>query len=332
MKRLAVAAFVMAACHPAAKTVERPTVSAPTAIVQTTTIATTRAIAGTVRSDTVSTLSANVVGTIAGVDVAEGDRVRAGQIVVRIDPREGFAQTSAADSAVSAAKANANVAETTYQRFAALFDRHAVSRQELEDVIARRDAARAELARAGAMASQARTVLAYRAVRSPIDGIVTARHVDAGAQAAPGVPLVTIEDPRAQRIEATVPEDVSVKAGDAVTIEASGERFDARVTRVQPTVDAGRASLVKIAVDRPLRSGAYVRVLIRTGQRNGVVIPDAALVRRGALTSVFVVGTDGVARMRLITLGEHGEVLSGIDAGERIVVDAANVRDGVRVS
>lgn len=62
-----------------------------------------------------------------------------------------------------------------------------------------------------------------------------------------------------------------------------------------------------------------------------LTVPESAIVRRGALTSVFVVGSDGVAHMRLITLGEAGEVLSGLEEGDRVVTEPAKVTDGAKI-
>jgi multidrug efflux pump subunit AcrA (membrane-fusion protein) len=150
------------------------------------------------------------------------------------------------------------------------------------------------------------------------------------------MPLLTIEDARAHRVEAFVPEELRVKAGDTVRLlwNDAVQPVEAKVTRVQPNVDATtRSSLVQIDVpDANLRSGTYVRVSFLEGRRDAIRVPSGAIVRNGALTSVFVVGTDGVARMRLITVGEDNEVLSGLASGERVVTDATNVRDGVKVS
>lgn len=325
--------FAAACSHEEAKPVARAAVAVPTEVVQPATIASTRAVAGTVRAANTSPLAARIMGNIVRITVAEGDLVRRGQVLVEIDPREARTQSGAAASAVAAAAANARLAETTFQRFAALRERSSVSEQEFDDVKARRDSAAAELARVRSMAAQADTYVEYSRVRAPMDGVVTARYVDPGAQAAPGMPLLMVEDTRASRVEATVPEELVVNIGDPVVVDAGSERIEARVTRIQPRVDAmTRSSLVKIDLPKPMRAGSYVRVLFRTGERQALVVPSGSIVRKGQLTSVFVVGSDGIARMRLITLGRDNEVLSGLDAGERIVRNPAAVRDGVKVS
>jgi RND family efflux transporter MFP subunit len=346
----ATAALLLAACGgKPATTEERPVIQAPTAIVESATIPATRSVAGSVRSSNISPLAAKVMGNVVRVHVSEGDSVRAGQLLVEIDSREGRAQTDRAragsaeiEQAIEAARANAALAESTFNRYSALRDRQSVSPHEFDGVRTRFETARAELARllakrdeVKAMGDQANAFLDYSFVRSPINGIVTGRFIDPGAQAAPGMPLVTVEDANSFRVETSVPESLHVQQGASVTIDSGGQRTEGKVTHVQPSLDGRtRSSLVKIApaAGTPLRSGQYVRVIFQTGERSAITVPPGAILRRGQLTSVFVVDPDGVARMRLVTLGEDGEILSGLQKGERIVTDASRVTDGARVS
>lgn len=353
--RSSAALLLFAACsHPAATTPPPAAVSAPVEVVHATDVAETRAIAGSVRAATVASLAARVMGNVVAVRVREGDRVRAGQVLVEIDDRVARAQTAGAragedaaaraldgaEASVNAAKANAMLAETNYQRFAVLRTRGSVSPAELEEAEARFKVATAELERArrgrealvaqreaaSAGSAQARVSLEDTRIVAPIGGVVTARFVDPGAQAAPGMPLLAIESEGAARVETTVPEDLLVRAGDVVTIESGGQRVAGRVTQVVPVLDAAaRSALVKIDLPRDsvLRSGAFANVLFVTGRRRAITVPAAAVKSEGALTSVFVVGSDGVAQMRLVTCGEttggRVEILSGLDDGERIL-------------
>lgn len=342
--------ILVAACSRDATAPSRETVQAPVVVARRTSLPALHTVASTVRSQTSSTLAANVVGTVVRVAVAEGDRVRAGDVLVEIDAREPRAQSERARSgrdelerAIEGAAANAQLAETTYRRFEALRQRGSASQQEYDEARAKHVAAQAELARitasrqgARAAVTQAAAVLDYSSVRAPITGVVTARFVDPGAQAAPGVPLLAIEEERALRVDATVPEGIPVTAGARAFVDAGDQRVEARVVRVQPSVDStARSALVKLELARPLRAGMYVKVSFPAGERTAVVIPATALVRRGQLTSVFVISNDNVARMRLVnvgaTNGSDTEVLSGLDAGESIVATPARVRDGVIV-
>ena len=106
---------------------------------------------------------------------------------------------------------------------------------------------------------------------------------------------------------------------------------------VAPVDPQTRTALVKIDLpsQSSLQSGAFVHVAFPTGTHAGVTVPNNAIVRSGQLVSVFVVDADGTAQMRVITLGDERqhrvEVLSGLDAGERVVAAASGVRDGVQV-
>lgn len=340
-KAAAMAAALLNCAKPA-QVVKTETVDAALVQVRRAPVTAFHRVAGTVRSETASTLSANVVGTVVRVNVAEGDRVRLGDVLVEIDARDLRANADRAraggeeiERAIDAARANAQLAAVTYQRYDSLLARGSVSRQEYDEAKSRHDAAQAELARLAAKrnevraaTSQAEAVLGYASVRAPIDGVVTRRLVDPGAQAAPGVPLMTIENETATRVDANVPEDVAVRVGDHAMIDG----VEARVVRVQPSVDAAsRSALVKLEVPKPMRAGSFVNVSFPAGTSDAIAVPNEALVQRGQLTSVFVVGADDVARMRLVTIGANGEVLSGLSAGEWVVRDPAKVKDGVTV-
>src|SRR5207244_4111894 len=260
--RTVVFAVALTACGHPHESAPPVSVNAPTEIVSTSELPTTRSVAGTVRAATVSPLAAKVMGNILAVHVREGDRVRAGQLLVEIDDREARTQS----------------------------DRARAGRDAVERAI---DGASATVAAAAANAALAATNLA--------------RFVDPGAQAAPGMPLLMVEDDRQARVETSAPEDLVVREGDAVAIDAGGKRIAARVTRVVAALDpTARSAIVKI--DLPpgagLRSGTFANVLFTSGARRAVAIPAAAMQQRGALASVFVVGRDGVARLRLITAGD----------------------------
>ena len=343
-------AVLAAACSHDGATPSRETVQAPVVTARRVSLPAFHSVAGTVRSQNTSTLAANMVGTIVRVAVAEGDRVRRGDVLVEIDARESQARAELARSgqdelerAIEAADANVKLAESMDRRFSALRERGSASEREFDEARARHATARAELARltasrqgARAAVTQAAAVLGYSSVRAPIDGVVTARFVDPGAQAAPGVPLIAVEEERATRVDATVPATVSVAANGHAVVEAGDQRLDARVTHIQPSVDStARTALVKLELARPLRAGTFVKVSFPTGERLAVVIPATALVQRGQLASVFIAGQDDVARMRIVTIGATRgtdvEVLSGLEPGERVVSTPAAVRDGVIV-
>ena len=165
-----------------------------------------------------------------------------------------------------------------------------------------------------------------------MDGVVTARFIDPGAQAAPGMPLMTVEDEASRRVETTVDEELAARLqpGQSVLVGESTARI-AHIAAVDP---ATRSALVKIELpaNSPLRSGSFVHVRFDIGRRNALTVPAAAIATRGQLTMVYVVDNAGAARMRLVTLGEtfgdRIEILSGLDPDERIVTTPHTIREG----
>ena len=347
---------------------------------------------GTVRARTTSVLSSKIVGSVVAVRVHEGDRVRAGQVVIEIDNREAATQVQkaqagqreaqegveeidrsirAAEAARTAAEANRTLAAATFERYKTLLERHSVSQQEFEEVQARDRVAKAEVDRATKMLQSqearrnqvlaridqakaevggAQVYAGYARIASPINGVVTAKSADVGFMAAPGAPLITIEDDTRYRLEVAVEESrlASIRMGSEVpvTIDAlGGGELTGRVAELVPAADpASRTYIVKI--DLPdgghvngqhlLRSGLYGKARFRLGEKQATTVPQKAIVERGQLSGVFVVDTEGVARLRLIktgkTFGDRVEVLSGLSAGDRIVVDRVEaVNDGSKV-
>jgi multidrug efflux pump subunit AcrA (membrane-fusion protein) len=325
---------------------------------------------GTVRGRTTAVLTSKTVGYVRTVAVRAGDRVKSGQVLATLEAndstasvrraRAGFDQSmdarAEAENAVSAAEAALRIAKSTHDRIAALHATEAVSQQDFDEAQARLQGAtaQAEMARArlrmsGARISQAKAeigeaqaALDYSQILAPFAGQVIERRVEPGSLASPGMPLLVLEQEGRVLIETAVEESrtASIVLGDAVgvEIEALGTPVLGHIGEIVPTVDvASRAFLVK--VDLPaelvgLKPGMFARVSFRVGQKTTLVVPTSAITRSGALDRLFVVEGDRL-RLRMVTLGETQgawtEVLSGLVAGERVVISPASpVTDGVR--
>jgi len=219
-----------------------------------------------------------------------------------------------------------------------LYNKKSVSPQEFDEIKAREQAAsaRRQLARAGmaqaqAARAQAQTTLGYTRVRAPFEGVVTEKRADPGTLASPGMPLLVVEDQRRFRLEASVDEGEIrlVKVGQKVPVTLDslpGVQFSGRAAQIVPAADpASRSFIVKVELpaDARLRSGLFGRAHIARGQRQAILVPQSAVVERGQLQGVYVVGQDQVASLRYITLGqpvgEQVEALSGLQGGERVV-------------
>jgi RND family efflux transporter MFP subunit len=231
-----------------------------------------------------------------------------------------------------------------------------ISNQEFDEASARLKAAQANYDMARARRTQlqskmeqaeqvrrgAEIMRGYGRMAAPFAGIVTAKSVNVGDMASPGMPLLSIERQDGYRLEASVDESKAsgVRPGQAVRIAIEGTACDvsSRVSEVVPMVDAASRSYI-VNVDLPsctgLRSGMFGRAWFPLGARQVMALPAAAVVDSGQLQSVFV--ADGeVARTRLVTTGERVnggvEILSGLSAGEKVVVPIPpGLADGARV-
>jgi RND family efflux transporter MFP subunit len=304
---------------------------------------------GAVRAAQTTQVAAQVMGNIVALNVREGDRVQRGQVLAAIDDTQARAAAERAQAAVLAAEkdvlaaqSDATLAASTLKRYENLWQKNSVSAQEFDEVKARAQAAEArlELARAGrqqaqAALTQANTQLGYARVHAPFDGVVTEKKVDLGTVAVPGMPLLTIEDTRRYQLEVTVDESQAavVKLGGTtpVVVDAVAGQIQAKVAQIVPASDPGSHSFV-VKLDLPgspqLRSGLFGRARFPKGTREALLIPGGAVVDRGQLHNVYVVGSDGVAALRYITVAPADdnrlEVLSGLAAGERVVADAGS--------
>jgi membrane fusion protein, multidrug efflux system len=350
--------------------------SAPPAIaVQTATVSTQQwpdvyEATGTVRARTAAVLSSKVMAYVRQVAVQVGDRVQEGQLLVTLDAQdldtkvrgaeaaeaEVMSAVPEANSGVAGAKANLDLAQSTFQRMQELASKRSISSQEFDEASARLKAAQAayEMARAkrGQLDSKRASVQQeirgasimrdYTRISAPFSGVVTAKSVEPGNLAAPGAPLLTVEREGAYRLEASVDESrlPFVKAGQAVDValESLDRRFTAHVSEIVPSVDAASRTYI-VKIDLPampnLRSGMFGRAMFPLGTRKVATIPPPAMVEHGQLQSVFVI-EDGCARTRLITTGERRqsavEVLSGLSEGEKLVSPVpAGLTDGARV-
>jgi RND family efflux transporter MFP subunit len=275
----------------------------------------------------------------------EGDRVRAGEPLARIESREVSARLAQAEANVAAASAMETNARLMKERMERLLAKQAATRKNVEDATAGYDAAAANLAAAKEGVAAARMYVAYSEVTAPFAGVVVERRVEVGDTAAPGTPLFVVDDTSKMKIEAQVPESAlrGVAAGDPVEVEvdsAGGGARSGTVSEVLPAADPRSRSFTVRAVldnaDGALRPGMFARLRLGGEDRKAVVVPESAVVRRGPLTGVFTVDGQGIARLRWVSLGEardgRVEVLSGLSAGERIVTEPpAALEDGRRV-
>lgn len=297
--------------------------------VKTSQVPVTVEVTGQVAAVYQATLASRIQGTIDNLLVREGSVVRKGQTLMVLDNRDLQAELSRVTAEIDNAKAHQTRMEDLYRK-------DAVSKQELEN--ATRGLRVAEAARKAVLAQ-----LSYTIVKAPFDGVITEKKVETGELASPGQPLLKMEDPERLRLEATVAESdvrvVSVGSPVAVVIDALGaDPLKGTVSQILPAGDPQTHTFM-MKVDLPktggLKSGMFGRLRLEKGMNTTLLLPKSAFIERGELASLFVVGSDRVARLRWVKIGrtlERGvEVLSGVDAGERVIVDGSKGRDGALV-
>jgi multidrug efflux pump subunit AcrA (membrane-fusion protein) len=332
---------------------------------------------GIVRARTTATIASRMLAPVMTVHVHAGDHVRRGAPLVTLEAREMTAtqaraqaassgsddEVRAAEATVRSADAALTFAQATHDRVRTLFEKRSATAHELDQARAARDEARAQLASArsglaaataaraaaAATAEAASAALSYSTLIAPFDGIVTERAVDPGDMAVPGAPLLTMEDPRAARLDVTLDEaraafvsrsrPAKVRLGDgddATWVDA----VIAEIARVDP---ASHSFLIKLDLPAGVHppSGSFGRARFEGPARRGLLIPASAAIRRGQLTFVYVVDDEHRVRLQPISTGtqvdDRLEVLAGLAEDARIVseppvslVDGARITEGTR--
>ena len=306
----------------------------------------TASAVGTTVSHARATPGTRIMGRVAEVGFSEGDRVKRGQVLVRIENQDLLARRRQAESARQEARAVLENAEKNVQRLRNLFQEKAVSQQALDEAETGYARARAGVAATEEGILEVEANLRYSAVESPLDGVIVQKLVQPGDMAAPGTPLFAVEqqDPIEVTLEVSERDLPHVEVGREVVVEIVALKGAAatRTGRVQaliPAADPGsRTFRVKVVVPNPggaIGSGMFARVQFPKGERPALLVPASAVVRQGQLEGVYVV-TEGRSRLRWVRLGrafgDRVEVVAGLDEGEDVVIsDVARVGDGRRV-
>lgn len=286
---------------------------------------------GTAEAVQQATLSTRLMATVAEVAVREGDRIGAGQVLARLDTRDLDAKAAQVEAGLAEASAMEREAEAMANRIRALYRDSAATRVQLDQVETGLARAQAAVRTARATAAEVAAHRSYAEITAPFAGTVVRRHVDPGAMAAPGAPLVMVEDASRLRVRVTAaPDQVrGLARGTAVEVLVEGRAVAGEVEGVV-RAPAGNMAQVNVLVanrDGGITSGSAATVLLPQGTRPGMVIPEGAVIREGDLVGVDVV-VAGLAERRWVRLGRTltggmVEVLSGLAAGDRVLMRGA---------
>ncbi len=306
-----------------------PSAQVRTKTVETKALPALEEVVGTVRARLRATVEAKTSGRILDLPVMLGQKVKAGELLVRLDAPEIKAR-------LDQAEAGLQQAERDWRRVSALYQQQAATQAD-------KDAADSRLELAKASVAEARAMLAYVEVKAPFDGVVTRKSADVGDLATPGKPLVDLEDPTRLQIDADVPEAIAgkIQAGARMIVragEGAGE-LSATVAEIAPSADPiSRTFRVKLDVpeNQALRPGQFARLVVPIGETTSLQVPTSAVLERGQMEIVFAVENQR-ARLHLVRTGrrlhDQTEILSGLDSGDSVVVDnASQLVDGQPVT
>jgi RND family efflux transporter MFP subunit len=288
---------------------------------------------GVVEAVRQSTLAAQVPGQIVELRVRVGERVKAGQVLVRIDPRAAQQAVSGSQSQLAEAQAALSNAALSHERNKQLFTKKFLSMAALDQSELNYKAAQARVGALRANAGQAATAQTFTTIVAPYAGVVAATPVEVGDMATPGRALVTVFDPASMRVLATLSQSSlrEVQLQMPVRIEVPAARRSLSATRVTlvPLADS-RTHTARLRLElgdgSGLLPGQFARAMFATGTARKLVIPQQSVLRRSEVTAVYVQAAGGQMQLRQIRTGEATaggflEVLSGLREGERIALD-----------
>ena len=290
-------------------------------------------ITGSIQPERKADLRAEVSAVVLQVLKENGDVVRRGDVLVRLDEtaiRDNL--NSAQDSARNATLA-VDQAQRNVERLKTLRASGMTSLQALDEAEVRRNAAQSELSAANARAAQASQQLQRTQIRAPFDGVVSDRKVSAGDTASIGKELLKVLDPTSLRFEGRVSADKisAVKVGQSVGFSINGyagQEFRGKVTRLDPSANAVTRQvevLVSFAdKNQPKVSGLYAEGVIESSQVTALTLPEAVLMRAGDKVTVWRVKTNKLDLVELAVgardprTGNY-EIKTGLAGGDIIV-------------
>lgn len=300
---------------------------------------------GTVEAVRDARVASQVPGRITEVLVKAGDRVQAGQVLVKIDPSAAAQQVAGGQAQVAQAQAMLAAAQADFERAKSLHAQEYLSRAALQHAQAQFKAAQAQARALMAQAAVASVQAGLHTIRAPFTGWVSQLQVTVGDTASPGLPLLSVYDPTALRAVASVPESMMSRLAlqTPAQVLGAGVTVTGVRTTLLPSLDAS-SHTATVRVELPTQARGWLpgqSVKLGLPLKGGdlssasLKVPASAVVRRGEMTGVYVVGADQHPRLRQVRLGatdgDMTVVLAGLRAGERLATDpVAAARGGAK--
>lgn len=287
---------------------------------------------GTLKAVHSATVKARVAGELGGLSVREGDPVRAGQLLARVDATEARARVAQAEQQLNASQAQLAIAQRQQDNNQALVSQGFISSTAAQTAELNLATARANLQANQALLDIARKTLADTELRAPISGQVAARLVQDGERVPVDARVLEIVDARALEIEAALPpaDALQLRVGQLAewSVEGMDQPSKARVARISPALQAGSRSLLAylaLPAQEGLRQGLFVQGRIETGRLRAVAVPLSAL-RSDQPQPYLQLLQDGRVLHRKVLPGQQGQVdgetmvaIDGLVPGTRVL-------------
>jgi RND family efflux transporter MFP subunit len=285
-------------------------------------------VEGTVMARNRAEITTRMMARVSALNADVGTTVRSGQLLISLGTDDIEANRAKAEAAVRVAGAARDEAARHADRMDTLLAQDVVPQVQRDQARLMLTQAESQLAMAEAALQEVETAGSYASIQAPFAGEVVGRYIDQGEVAAPGMPLLVVEQagPREGKLSVPAQAAEGINPGDSIRVTTVGGRTALAPVRVvaQGADPMSKTVEVRVVLPEDWPTGVSVTALVPTGTTQAITIPSAAVVRRGQLTGVRVVTADGVA-LRWIRLGrtvEDGdrvEVLSGLEAGDEIV-------------
>lgn len=312
---------------------------------------------GIVESNAIANLGTRIMGSVLKVYAKKGQKVRAGELLIRISDDEIQAKGRQVDARIAQAELAFTIAKRDEERFVRLLAQKSISQKEYENVHMQYESMRANLEAAKQMKKEVIANQQYTQIRAPFNGVVTAVSVDRGALASPGMPLVTLEKSGDMVIQTQMGESAvhQVALGEKaiVSIASMHQSFEAQIIeRSRSSIATGGQYQVTLRIpkkeQKSLLSGMHADVTFKLQSRNtrvqrvtnhvkfnpgnpneysqgGIIwVSRKALIDQGGLHGLYTISVDDLAILHWVRLGRNRkdlvEVLSGINANDRIIL------------
>jgi len=302
-------------------------------------------ISGTLKAVRSAMVKARVAGELIALDVREGDAVKAGQTIAKVDPTEYLAKQRQAQQQAEAARAQVEIAQRQFDNNNALVNQGFISKTALDTSMANLNGAKATYQAAVSALDVASKAVDDCYLKAPLSGLISQRLAQPGERVAPDTRIVEVVDLSQFELEATLtPADaLNVKVGQVakLSIEGSAQEVNAKVLRINPSTQIGsRSVLVYLGVQGhpALRHGVFVQGLLGTQQVQTVAVPLESVRTDKSVPYVQIVQDGKVAHSK-VALGIKGEVdgkalmaVPEIAEGTQVLAPSAGaVREGTLV-